>query len=44
MGGVVPDRWEGGRIAVEDDPTADEHEPRDDVLDRAEPRARRRGS
>src|SRR5436190_17667373 len=34
--GVVPDAGERRRRAVEDDPLAHEHEPLDDVLDRAE--------
>src|SRR5207248_6019343 len=34
--GVVPDAGERRRRSVEDDAAADEHEPADDVLDRAE--------
>ena len=36
VGRVVPERGELGGRAVEDDPAADEDEPRDDVLDGAE--------
>src|SRR5919199_498291 len=36
MGGVVPAARERARLPVEDDPAADEHEPLDVGLDRAE--------
>jgi hypothetical protein len=36
MGGVVPAGREGGRVAIEDDAAADEHEPVDVLLDGSE--------